>query len=239
MTSLISTLYNRFYPGIARACYDILFRRAILRFVQKEAVVLGTGASAGIVESTNFRSLAARVCGIQPNPCVTEDAYFDEAKLAGTGLIPDPDGNFYFVFAEEVIGHLAEPEKVFRGICRLLKPRGTFLFKTPNKSHYMPLIVRFTPLSFHGFVNRLRGRLEIHTFATPCRANRTHDVRVLAERSGLGVTRIDLIECRPEYLRLNFFTYVCGFAYERLGNSTKLLSRFRVIMISELYKRVV
>ncbi|MEI2780661.1 MAG: hypothetical protein V9H25_05130 [Candidatus Competibacter sp.] len=44
---------------------------------------------------------------------------------------------------------------VFREVARVLKRGGVFLFKTPNKTHYMPTIARLTPHRFHQFVNRI------------------------------------------------------------------------------------
>jgi len=48
----------------------------------------------------------------------------------------------------------------------VLRSGGVFLFKTSNKTHYMPTIVRLTPYCFHQFVNRIRGRAEADTFLT-------------------------------------------------------------------------
>ena len=69
------------------------------------------------------------------------------------------------VFADNVMEHLANPYKVFKELSRVLKPDGLLLFKTPNRSHYMPLISRLTPLSFHKFINKIRGR-STDTFPT-------------------------------------------------------------------------
>jgi hypothetical protein len=56
------------------------------------------------------------------------------------------------------------------------------------------------------------------------------------ERSGFRVLKCRLIEGRPEYLRLSAFTYVFGWLYERIVNSTRLLERFRVVIIAVLQK---
>ena len=237
MTSLVAKLDTRFYPGVASNWDDKLFRDAIVALISSDLAVLDVGAGAGIVAHMNFRGQARRVCGIDLDPRVMENPNLDEAKLADAGSIPYPDGTFDLVFADNVMEHLAEPAAVFREIGRVLKPGGRLLFKTPNKNHYMPLIARITPHRFHQFVNRLRGRAEIDTFPTLYRANSPRDVRMLAERCGCDVMRIDLIEGRPEYLRINVLTYICGIAYERLVNSTAMLSRFRVVMISGLRKR--
>ena len=123
-------------------------------------------ARAGIVQQTNFRGLAARVCGVDLDPRVVDNPMLDEGKIADAGGIPYPDAAFDVVFADNVLEHLPDPLAVFREIARVLKPGGVFLFKTPNKTHYMPTIARLTPHRFHQFVNRLRGRAEIDTFPT-------------------------------------------------------------------------
>ncbi len=125
---------------------------------------------------------------------------------------------------------------MLKEVRRVLKPGGVFLFKTPNKTHYMPMIARLTPHRFHRFVNRLRGRAEVDTFPTLYRANTDRDVRALAEKSALGILRIERIEGRPEYMRFAWPIYLVGAAYERLVNAFALLARFRILLIVQLEK---
>lgn len=141
------------------------------------------------------------------------------------------------VFADNVIEHLDEPSLVFAEVARVLKPGGTFLFKTPNKWHYMPLIARCTPHRFHQFVNRKRGRAEADTFPTRYRANSRGVVMKLARNAGYDEANIERIEGRPEYLRMSWPPYLCGLLYERVVNSTSALSAFRVLLIAQLRKR--
>jgi hypothetical protein len=51
------------------------------------------------------------------------------------------------------------------------------------------------------------------------------------------VSSVDLIEGRPEYLRLSPITYAPGILYERIVNSTPLLARLRVVLMVVLRKQ--
>ena len=98
----------------------------------------------------------------------------------------------------------------------------------------MPLIASLTPTSFHRFINRVRGRPPGDTFPTRYRLNSATAVRKLAERYGMLVISIDRIEGRPEYMRFNALTYIFGWLYERIVNSTRTLERFRIVLLIEL-----
>ena len=97
--------------------------------------------------------------------------FLDEGRVSDAGGILYPDDSFDLVFSDNVLEHLAELQKVFIEVARALKPDGVFMFKTPNKWHYMPAIARVTPHWFHQFINYLRGRAEVDTFPTLYRAN--------------------------------------------------------------------
>lgn len=150
--------------------------------------------------------------------------------------IPYPDASFDLVFADNVLEHLADPVSVFHQVERVLRPGGRFLFKTPNRTHYMPLISRLTPHSFHRYVNRKRGRAQDDTFPTYYRANSRSDIARIAAASGFEVESVELIEGRPEYLRIFAATYLAGFAYERLVNAVPALERFRLVLIGVIRK---
>jgi len=118
----------------------------------------------------------------------------------------------------------------------LLNRGGVFMFKTPNKYHYMPTIARITPHRFHQFVNRIRGRAEADTFPTRYRVNTKSDVVQFAKLAGFDVDVIERIEGRPEYLRMTVPTYLIGLLYERFVNSTDLFALLRILLIGTLRK---
>ncbi len=184
-----------------------------------------------------FKGLADKVCGVDLDPRVEANPMLDEGRVADAGGIPYPDQVFDVVFADNVVEHLADPLGVFREVHRVLKPGGVFLFKTPNKTHYMPTIARLTPHRFHQFINRLRGRAEADTFPTLYRANTAADVKRIGTEAGFEVMSVSSIEGRPEYLRMTWPTYLLGAAYERVVNASECLAMFRILLIAELRKR--
>jgi len=236
MSTLIDYWDKKFYPGYAKNWDDDFFRKKILENVSPDMHMLDLGAGAGIVEQMNFKGVVARVCGVDLDPRVINNPYLDEGRMTDAANIPWPENSFDLVFSDNVLEHLADPSEVFKEVIRVLKPDGVFLFKTPNKFHYMPTIARMTPHWFHQFINKLRGRAEIDTFHTLYRANTKKEVIKLAQQVGFKSTNVLRVEGRPEYLRMSILTYVFGTIYERLVNSNELLSPFRVVLIGQLKK---
>ena len=233
---IIDKLDDFFYAKLENNWDDKLFREIILRHINKDSVVLDIGAGAGIVSEMNFKQNVKLICGIDLDPRVQENPMLHEGKIADASRIPYEDEKFDLIFADNVMEHLEDPEGVFAEAKRVLKPGGLLLFKTPNRWHYMPIIARATPLSFHKFVNQLRGRAGVDTFKTFYRANSKHQVNAVVQKIGLHVSKINLIEGRPEYLRFNTLFYCIGILYEKLVNSHSILSYFRILMIVEIQK---
>lgn len=236
MSKLTAWMDRTFYPEFQKNWDDVLFRERILSHLKHEFYVLDVGAGAGIVEQMHFKGHVARVCGVDLDPRVTENPHLDEGRLADAASIPYEDNRFDLVFADNVMEHLDDPDTVFSEIRRVLKPGGILLFKTPNRSHYMPLISRMTPHGFHQFYNRLRGREETDTFPTHYLANSKVQVEGLAAKTGLELVSVDRVEGRPEYLRLTALTYAVGLLYERIVNALPFLARYRILLIAVLRK---
>lgn len=225
-----------FYSSYGDNWDNALFRREILTHLSRDAVVMDLGAGAGIVPQMNFRGMAKRVCGVDPDERVTNNPYLDEAKIGFGNAIPYPDDHFDLVFSANVLEHLEHPVEVFREVRRILKPGGLFLLKTPNRRHYVALIARMTPHSFHAFVNRIRGREEVDTFPTLYRANTPGSIKRFAGKAGFTINNMQMCEGRPEYLRFSAITYMVGLAYERLVNTSNAFSVFRVVIMAQLQK---
>jgi SAM-dependent methyltransferase len=236
MMGLTSWIDRTFYPAHARNWDDLIFRQRILDAMEPEAVVLDLGAGAGIVEAMNFRGIVSRVCGVDLDSRVESNPFLDEGRMADAGKIPYPDATFDLVFSDNVMEHLDAPEAVLAEASRVLKPGGRLLFKTPNRNHYMAIIARVTPHRFHQWYNKRRGRKEVDTFPTLYRANSPRQVRRLAAATGFAVERIDLVEGRPEYLRIAAPAYLAGLVYERIVNLSDAFSGLRIVMIASLRK---
>jgi SAM-dependent methyltransferase len=234
VNGLIDAIDRRMYPGYSSNWDDQLFRERILTHLEPDKMVLDLGAGAGIVAAMNFKGLVRRVCGVDLDPRVASNPMLDEGRVADAGEVPYPDQVFDVVFADNVVEHLAEPLVVLREVRRVLKPGGTFLFKTPNRAHYMPTIARMTPHRFHQFVNRLRGRADMDTFPTLYRANTEAEIRRLGLLAGFDVISVERIEGRPEYLRMTWPTYLLGAAYERIVNASERLAMFRILLIAQM-----
>lgn len=236
MSILTRWMDRTLYPDHQDNWDDEAFRRLILRHLRPDMHVLDVGAGAGIVPQLDFSGRAARICGLDPDERVTSNPNLDEGRVGYAEEIPWGDASFDLAFSDNVLEHLENPEEVFREISRVLRPGGLLLVKTTNRRHYMPLIARMTPHGFHRFYNSLRGRDPDDTFPTTYRVNTRGDLKRCAESAGLRLEEVELIEGRPEYLRLTAPTYLAGLAFERIVNRFDALAPFRIVLMGTIAK---
>lgn len=226
-----------FYSQYSNNWDDSLFRSEILAHLKGGAIVLDIGAGAGIIPQMNFRGIAGKVYGIDPDQRVVDNPYVDEGVVGSGESLPYADESFDMVFADNVLEHLENPDKVFREIHRVLKRGGLFLAKTPNKYHYMPLVSSLSPHWFHQWVNKMRGRDASDTFPTCYKVNSERDINRVASRSNFEVIKIKQVEGRPEYLRKLLGLNMIGLMYERLVNSSAIFRQFRILLVIVLKKK--
>ncbi|MDG2383080.1 MAG: class I SAM-dependent methyltransferase [Pirellulaceae bacterium] len=238
MSSLVRWIDRTFYSDYESKWDEKLLRDCMLKVLTPESRLLDLGAGRGALPQTNYKDHCAFVAGVDPDPAVLTNPHLHDAKVqeAPDYLIPYPDESFNVVVSNSVIEHIRDPNAFFAEVNRVLTPGGIFVAKTPNLFHYMPTVARFTPHWFHAFYNKLRGREEEDTFPTTYPCNGKGKVAKTAKASGFDVVKIDIIEGRPEYMRLTAATYFCGLAYERFVNLSPIFESFRIVMIFHVRK---
>lgn len=234
MSRAVAWMDRALYPAHVSHWDDLALRDAVLAHASAEDRVLDLGAGAGIVKELDLRGRVGRICGIDLDPRVLENPLLDEGRLANAGSIPYPDQSFEVVFSSNVLEHLADPVEVFREVRRVLVPGGLFIAKTPNRWHYFALIAAATPHRFHQFFLRRLGRAPEDAFPTLYRANSRAALRRIARQSELELTDVQGIEGRPGYTRISAATYVLGWLYERLVNSSAALAGMRAVIVTTL-----
>ena len=233
---MISALDRVFYPTYLDNWDDWLLRERIRSLLSPSDVILDLGAGSGKVKQMDFRGLCGRVCGLDPVPEVLQNRYLDEAKIGGAEVIPWPAETFDLVFSDNVLEHLPNPQVVFDEVFRVLKPTGYFVFKTPNRFHYVTMASALLHHRLHEIINKWRGRSESDTFPTLYRANSERALTRLGRK--FSSVSIDAIEGRPQYTRSGPLAvlYPIGLFWERIVNSSELFTKFRVILIGTLTK---
>lgn len=116
-------------------------------------------------------------------------------KLRGdVTKLPFRSEAFDLVTANMVVEHLDNPNDQFKEISRILKPKGVFLFHTPNAYGYGVILSKIVPEWLKGkLIYLLEGREEHDVFPTHYKANTESQVMALAQANGFEILQLDLI----------------------------------------------
>jgi SAM-dependent methyltransferase len=215
---------------------DTVFRQMIYDAVGSESRVLDAGAGAGELFQYELKDKAMEIVGVDLDPRVERNPQLHRGICANLTNIPVEDNYFDLVFSRYVLEHIDNPQEFLQEIYRILKPGGCFLFLAPNRWHYVSIIASFTPMWFHNWYNRLRGRQEDDTFPTVYHLNTRSRIRRQFRFAGFEERKLIFRECCPNYLTFSIPTFLLGVVYERLVNCSDLLSTLRVNVLGVFYK---
>lgn len=158
----------------------------------------------GVPTPQQLAARAQRLIGVDPvtahlhtNPCLTE------AVGAVGDALPFASASFDVVTANMVVEHLEHPATVFAEVARVLRPRGTFIFVTPNLDH--PFIraasLLLTQHQRRDTAVRVEGRDADHVFPTFYRANTPRQIRALARDTGFRDAQVIVHRNLPFFRR--------------------------------------
>jgi len=232
-------LYNRFYDD-PRYEGTLAFYCWIKKHLSPEsrALNLGAGPATGSPKR-NLRGTVAHITGADIDPVVLENSEVDSAVIIENGRLPLDANEFDMVFSDFVLEHVEHPDQFLAETHRVLKPGGSFLFRTPNRYHYVALVSALTPHSFHErMANPVRCLAEDahEPWPTFYRMNSRTTLRRQARAAGFRDSEFRMIEAEPSYLMFHAIPFYLGVAYERLVNSTRLLEVGRGTILGRFTK---
>ena len=170
------------------------------------------------------------VTGLDVDPDVETNDACTETRVYDGGAFPIPDAQFDSVVSNYVLEHVEKPELMAAECFRVLRPGGVVSFRTPNLWHYVSLIARLTPHSFHELVVlRAKGEAEdAHDpYPTFHRMNTRASCRAFLEGAGFEVEVLDCIEAEPSYGKFSRLAFYPMMLWERALNSTDRLEGLR------------
>ncbi|HEY7191756.1 MAG TPA: methyltransferase domain-containing protein [Vicinamibacterales bacterium] len=221
------TYLDRFYGGYVDGTTE--FHAMCTAHIPSGATILEVGAGPSN-DTSRFLSSLGRLSGLDVDPAVRSNAYLADAFVLESDIYPFGDSCFDACVSNYVLEHIANPTSHLSEIHRILRPGGVYLFRTPNRHHYVALVSRWTPHWIHtAMANRLR-RLPDEApepYPTYYRLNSRRAIRKAAARSGLGVRELRMVEKEPSYGMASRPMFVSFMLYERVVNSSALFAVLR------------
>jgi SAM-dependent methyltransferase len=189
--------------------------------------------------TTAFLADIGSVTGLDVSPELHGNPHLAEAYVFDGTKMPFAAETFDLCVSNYVLEHVADPASHFQEVFRVLKPRASYCFRTPNRWHYVTVAASLVPHSVHlRLANKLRALdADAHEpWPTVYRANTRSRLRHWARRSGLVPEQLRMIEAEPSYGAAHPLLFYPMMAYERLVNSTELLSSIRVNILGTFRK---
>lgn len=217
-----------------------LFQQLIAENTPKaNAKILEVGAGPTNANS-DFLATLGELHGIDIDDEVRGNTALRSAEVVEPdAAYPYPDDTFDVCVSSYVVEHVSDPAVHLSQIARVLAPGGLYIFRTPNLCHPIALVTAATPHWFHTLVaNRLR-RLpaDAHPpWPTEFKLNTRRAIRRHARDSRMEVVLLRMLEGEPSYGMSSRILFLAFAAYERVVNSTELLSGARINVQAVLRK---
>lgn len=234
------TLFEQFYPDKTKDG-AAAFYSWIRRYLNSDSVVLnlGAGPPANRDPVRIIKGEVRTVVGADIDPDVLDNPELDEAHVIKDAALPFARDSFDLVFCDWVLEHVESPPDFLAEVHRVLKPRGSLFFRTPNKYHYVVLISRVTPHRFHVRIAnwaRAYPTGQHEPWPTLYRLNTKKDILRTVEATGFAQVELLMWEYEPLYLKFHSVPFLIGVCYERLVNRYELLAPFRASILGRLVK---
>jgi SAM-dependent methyltransferase len=214
------------------------FHRMCADAIRRGGRILEIGA--GPSNSTSsFLATLGELHGIDPDPDVRNNGALVSADVLDGDRYPYRDASFDACVSNYVLEHITDANAHMREVARVLRPGGSYVFRTPNRFHYVAMVSAMTPHWFHVKVaNKLRDLPEdAHDpYPTVHALNTRHAIKRHASATGLRVVALRMVEKEPSYGKASRALFLAFLAYERFVNATELAAALRANIFGVLRK---
>ena len=220
---------DRFYGSPGHVDGTSEFHAMCAAHIPYGGAILEVGAGPSNPTSRYLSSLG-HLSGVDVDPAVRSNQYLADAHVLKTDVYPFADSCFDACVSNYVLEHVADPRVHLSEVSRILRPGGVYLFRTPNRYHYVSLVSRLTPHWFHEAVaNRLRNLSEEapHPYPTYYRLNSRRAIHRAATQAGLLVRELRMVEKEPSYGKASRILFLTFMLYERVVNSSAHFASLR------------
>jgi SAM-dependent methyltransferase len=201
------------------------------------ALEIGPGPSN---PTSRFLATLGQLHGLDVDPAaLANDALTTARTYDGAGPFPYADESFGLCVSNYVVEHISNPLAHLREVRRVLQPGGAYVFRTPNRWHYVALASSLTPHWFHRFAaNRLRALpADAHEpYPTVYAMNTRGRLRRLADNAGFRVETLRMVEKDPSYGLIARPVFLALTAYERIVNRWSFFAGVRANIFAVLRK---
>ncbi len=211
------------------------FRQYLKNYINSNSIILDAGCgSDGII--SEFQFMPKLIIGVDINKKL-----LDKNKIVNKKIVSDlehiPLGNnsVDIVISEFVLEHLRNPSAVFKEIYRVLKPKGVFIFITPNIINPIMTLSKILPHLFHTLLRIKLLKKEEETHPTYYRANTYLRLLKLGEETGFHnyeITRAG----NPEYFGFCKPLVPMSIFFEKLIDNN-FLNTFKMYLVGCFIKK--
>jgi ubiquinone/menaquinone biosynthesis C-methylase UbiE len=155
-------------------------------------------------EQVALRARLRFAFGIDPDLASLRDNRFVHHRVASDSrYLPFADASFDLLTANMVVEHVASPGALLSESFRVLKPRGIFLFHTPNALSYATILARVVPESLKvKLIGFFENRKEEDVFPTLYLMNTPTRVGSLSRSVGLRIIDLRMVESSAQAIML-------------------------------------
>jgi ubiquinone/menaquinone biosynthesis C-methylase UbiE len=197
--------------------------------ISRGSRILELGAGPTNPTSTFLATLGA-LHGLDPDAAVERNTALRSASILTAERFPFSDASFDHCVSNYVAEHIENPLAHLSEVRRVLKPGGSYIFRTVNRFHYVGLIASISPHWFHRVVAnyaRALPRTAHDPYPTLYLLNSARAIRRMAASAFMDLEYLAFVEKDPQYGRFSRLAFIAFMLYERLVNSTEALRGVR------------